>query len=59
MLHLDEPLSNFDAELPEESCGWLRGLIQQLRLSAAYVTDDQIEATAAPERVLYLRAPGK
>jgi iron(III) transport system ATP-binding protein len=55
VLLLDEPLSNLDAKLREEARGWLRELIQQLQLSAVYVTHDQVEAMAVADRVLFLR----
>lgn len=55
VLLLDEPLSNLDAKLREEARSWLRQLILQLRISALYVTHDQVEAMAVADRVLFLR----
>ena len=55
VLLLDEPLSNLDAKLCEEARAWLRQLILQLRISALYVTHDQVEAMALADRILFLR----
>ncbi len=54
VLLLDEPLSNLDAKLREESRAWLRELIKQTESSALYVTHDQIEALAIADRILLL-----
>ena len=51
---LDEPLSNLDANLREEARAWLRELIVTLRLSALFVTHDQLEALAIADRVVLL-----
>ena len=55
VLLLDEPLSNLDAKLREEARSWVRELILQTRISALYVTHDQVEAMAVSDRVLLLR----
>jgi iron(III) transport system ATP-binding protein len=55
ILLLDEPLSNLDAKLREEARSWLRELIMQVRISALYVTHDQVEAMAVADRILFLR----
>src|SRR5512135_670085 len=55
VLLLDEPLSNLDAKLREEARSWLRQLTLQLKISALYVTHDQVEAMAVADRVLFLR----
>jgi iron(III) transport system ATP-binding protein len=55
LLLLDEPLSNLDAKLREEARSWLRELIMQVRISALYVTHDQVEAMAVADRILFLR----
>lgn len=55
ILLLDEPLSNLDTKLREEARSWLRQLILQLRISALYVTHDQVEAMALADRILFLR----
>src|SRR5438045_3240134 len=39
---LDEPLSNLDAKLREESRIWVRGLIKRLGLTAVFVTPHQV-----------------
>jgi iron(III) transport system ATP-binding protein len=54
LLLLDEPLSNLDAKLREESRVWLRELIGRLQISAVCVTHDQVEALALADRVLVL-----
>ncbi|MSQ43752.1 MAG: ABC transporter ATP-binding protein [Chloroflexi bacterium] len=51
---LDEPLSNLDANLREEARAWLRELIVTLRLSALFVTHDQVEALSIADRVVLL-----
>jgi iron(III) transport system ATP-binding protein len=53
---LDEPLSNLDAKLREESRAWLRTLIVTLGLSAIHVTHDQVEAMAIADRIVLLDA---
>jgi iron(III) transport system ATP-binding protein len=55
VLLLDEPLSNLDAKLREDARAWIRELILQTRISALYVTHDQVEAMAVADRVLLLR----
>jgi iron(III) transport system ATP-binding protein len=55
VLLLDEPLSNLDAKLREEARSWVRELILQTRISALYVTHDQVEAMAVSDRVVLLR----
>lgn len=55
VLLLDEPLSNLDAKLREEARAWIRELILQTRISALYVTHDQVEALAVADRVMLLR----
>jgi len=54
VLLLDEPLSNLDAKLREEARGWLRALIVDSRISALYVTHDQVEAMAIADRMFLL-----
>jgi iron(III) transport system ATP-binding protein len=54
VLLLDEPLSNLDAKLREEARSWVRELIVQSRISALYVTHDQVEAMAVSDRVVLL-----
>jgi iron(III) transport system ATP-binding protein len=44
VLLLDEPLSNLDAKLREETRGELRQLVDRLGITTVYVTHDQIEA---------------
>lgn len=64
---LDEPLSNLDAKLREYMRSELRELLQGLRMTALYVTHDQIEALVISDivgvmnegKLLELGSPGK
>ncbi len=51
LLLFDEPLSNLDVALREETRGELRQLVTRLGLTAAYVTHDQEEAFALCDRI--------
>ncbi len=51
ILLLDEPLSNLDAKLREQARVWLRELQQRLRITAIYVTHDQVEALSLSDRI--------
>ena len=44
VLLLDEPLSNLDAKLREDTRGELRELVKRLGITTVYVTHDQLEA---------------
>jgi iron(III) transport system ATP-binding protein len=54
MLLLDEPLSNLDAKLREETRATLRLLHQSTRVTTVYVTHDQGEAMAMSDRIAVL-----
>jgi iron(III) transport system ATP-binding protein len=54
LLLLDEPLSNLDAKLREETRAALRGLHQSTRVTTIYVTHDQNEAMAMSSRIAVL-----
>jgi iron(III) transport system ATP-binding protein len=54
LLLLDEPLSNLDAKLREETRAALRGLHQSTRVTTIYVTHDQDEAMAMSSRIAVL-----
>src|SRR3954466_4658944 len=54
VLLLDEPLSNLDAKLREESRIWVRSLIKRLGLTAVFVTHDQVEAMAIADEIVLL-----
>jgi putative spermidine/putrescine transport system ATP-binding protein len=56
VLLLDEPLSNLDAKLREEMRFEIRELVNQLRITAVYVTHDQGEALALSDRVAIMNA---
>lgn len=51
LLLFDEPLSNLDVALREETRSELRSLVKRLGLTAVYVTHDQEEAFALCERI--------
>lgn len=51
ILLLDEPLSNLDAKLRDRSRIWLRELQQRLKITAIYVTHDQVEALSLSDRI--------
>jgi len=51
LLLFDEPLSNLDVTLREETRGELRELVTRLGLTAVYVTHDQEEAFALCDRI--------
>src|SRR6188474_83244 len=51
LLLFDEPLSNLDVSLREETRSELRELVNRLRLTAVYVTHDQEEAYALCDRI--------
>jgi iron(III) transport system ATP-binding protein len=51
LLLFDEPLSNLDVALREETRAELRELVKRLKLTAVYVTHDQEEAFALCDRI--------
>ncbi|MFO7173705.1 MAG: ABC transporter ATP-binding protein [Bacillota bacterium] len=51
VLLLDEPLSNLDAKLREETRSEIRRLQRELGITAIYVTHDQAEAMAISDRI--------
>ena len=51
LLLLDEPLSNLDAKLREETRDQIRDLQKQLGITTIYVTHDQEEALAISDRI--------
>jgi iron(III) transport system ATP-binding protein len=51
VLLLDEPLSNLDAKLREETRAELRDLVIRLGITTLYVTHDQLEALTMSDRV--------
>ncbi|MEI4488622.1 ABC transporter ATP-binding protein [Frigidibacter sp. MR17.14] len=52
---LDEPLSNLDAKLRETMRSELRTLINELGMTAIYITHDQSEAMALADQVIFMR----
>jgi multiple sugar transport system ATP-binding protein len=51
---LDEPLSNLDAQLRDETRAELKQLHQQFGITTIYVTHDQVEAMTLADRVVVL-----
>jgi ABC-type Fe3+/spermidine/putrescine transport system ATPase subunit len=56
LLLFDEPLSNLDVALREETRRELRSLVKRLGLTAVYVTHDQEEAFALCDRIAVMSA---
>jgi len=52
----DEPLSNLDAKLREETRKELRSFLTELKITAVYVTHDRVEALALSDRIAVMRA---
>ena len=52
----DEPLSNLDAKLREETRKELRGFLTKLKITAVYVTHDRIEALSLSDDIAVMRA---
>lgn len=51
---LDEPLSNLDAQLRDDTRAELKQLHQRLRITTIYVTHDQIEAMTLADQIVVL-----
>jgi iron(III) transport system ATP-binding protein len=54
VLLFDEPLSNLDAKLREDMRERIRNLQQQLKITAVYVTHDQIEAMTMSDVIVVI-----
>jgi len=52
----DEPLSNLDAKLREETRKELRAFLDKLAITAVYVTHDRVEALALSDEIAVMRA---
>jgi iron(III) transport system ATP-binding protein len=52
----DEPLSNLDAKLREETRKELRAFLAKLKITAVYVTHDRVEALALSDSIAIMRA---
>jgi iron(III) transport system ATP-binding protein len=52
----DEPLSNLDAKLREETRKELKAFLGELKITAVYVTHDRVEALALSDRIAVMRA---
>ncbi|MDM7323524.1 MAG: ABC transporter ATP-binding protein [Thermus sp.] len=55
LLLFDEPLSNLDAQLREATLLELRTFLQELGITAIYVTHDRAEALALADQILVMR----
>ncbi|CAM4055684.1 ABC transporter ATP-binding protein [Helcobacillus massiliensis] len=55
VLLLDEPLSNLDAKLREETRGHIRRIQKESGTTSVYVTHDQAEAMAMSDRIAVLQ----
>lgn len=56
LLMLDEPLASVDRTLQEKLLVEIRAILQQLKLTAIYVTHNQEEAFSIADRVVLMRA---
>ena len=52
----DEPLSNLDAKLREETRKELRAFLMELKITAVYVTHDRIEALSLSDTVAVMKS---
>ena len=52
----DEPLSNLDAKLREETRKELRSFLRELKITAVYVTHDRIEALSLSDTVAVMKS---
>jgi iron(III) transport system ATP-binding protein len=52
----DEPLSNLDAKLREETRKELKAFLSKLAITAVYVTHDRVEALALSDAIAVMRA---
>jgi iron(III) transport system ATP-binding protein len=52
----DEPLSNLDAKLREETRKELRSFLTNLKITAVYVTHDRIEALSLSDAIAVMKA---
>jgi iron(III) transport system ATP-binding protein len=55
VLLLDEPLSNLDAKLRLEMRGEIRRIVDEMKVTAIYVTHDQKESLSLADRMVVLR----
>jgi iron(III) transport system ATP-binding protein len=55
VLLLDEPLSNLDAKLREETRAEIRDLVKRLGITTVYVTHDQLEALTMSDVIAVLQ----
>ncbi len=55
VLLFDEPLSNLDAKLRDQTRAEIRRLQRELKVATVYVTHDQAEALSLSDRILVMR----
>ena len=55
ILLLDEPLSNLDAKLRDDTRSEIKRLQRELKITTIYVTHDQAEAMAVSDRILIMK----
>lgn len=55
ILLLDEPLSNLDAKLRDDTRSEIKRLQRELNITTIYVTHDQAEAMAVSDRILIMK----
>ena len=55
VLLLDEPLSNLDAKLREETRAEIRDLVKRLNITTVYVTHDQLEALTMSDTIAVMQ----
>lgn len=55
ILLLDEPLSNLDAKLRDDTRSEIKRLQRELNITTLYVTHDQAEAMAVSDRILIMK----
>lgn len=56
ILLLDEPLSNLDAKLRDDTRSEIKRLQRELNITTIYVTHDQAEAMAVSDRILIMKS---
>ncbi|MDR2505499.1 MAG: ABC transporter ATP-binding protein [Oscillospiraceae bacterium] len=56
ILLLDEPLSNLDAKLRDDTRSEIKRLQREMSITTIYVTHDQAEAMAVSDRILVMRS---
>lgn len=58
VLLLDEPFGALDAQVRKELRSWLRGLVEEMKVTTVLVTHDQEEAMEVADQIAVIRAGG-